>query len=126
MRFSMKRMAVAGIGATYLVSAAAFSHHSYAMFDNQKVVVLEGTIKDYQWTNPHAFVQVLVKDPASGSEVEWSIECGSPNGMIHRGWTAHSANPGDKAVIEVHPLQDGRPGGSMITMTINGHLFDRS
>jgi hypothetical protein len=119
-------MALAGVGATCLISAAAFAHHSYAMFDQKKEIVLEGTIKEYQWTNPHAFVQVLVKDPASGNDVEWSIECGSPNGMIHRGWTAHSATPGDKAVIRIHPLLDGRPGGSMITMTINGHLFDRS
>ena len=106
-------LAAAGVG-------PAFAHHSFAMFDNDKVVTLEGVIKDYQWTNPHSWVQVVVHDAATGKDVEWSIENGSPSMLARVGWTRNSAKPGDKAVVVIHPLKDGTPGGSLLTLTING------
>ena len=62
-------------------AATASAHHSFAMFDQTKEVTLDGTLKELQWTNPHIWVQVIAKDPASGKDVEWSIEGGSPNGL---------------------------------------------
>ena len=70
-----------------VASATALAHHSAAMFDDSRVVELKGVVKELQWTNPHIWVQVMAKDPASGKEVEWSIEGGSPNGLSRRGWT---------------------------------------
>ena len=102
-----------------LIGSAASAHHSGAMFDQAKTVALDGTIKEFQWTNPHSWVQILVKD-ASGKEVEWSIEGGSPNGLIRTGWKPTSLKPGDKAVIMVHPLKDGGPGGGLVSATVNG------
>jgi hypothetical protein len=111
-------LAVAAAG-LLAASPSAQAHHSFAMFDNTKDVTLEGTVKEFQWTNPHSWIQLMVKD-ASGKDVEWSLEGGSPNGLARSGWTRTSVKPGDKAVIVVHPLKDGSPGGSLVTVSING------
>jgi hypothetical protein len=102
-----------------IIAASASAHHSFAMFDNQKEMTLEGTIKEFQWTNPHTWTQVMVKD-ASGKEVEWSIEGGSPNSLSRNGWKRTSIRPGDKAVVVIHPLKDGSPGGSLMSISVNG------
>jgi hypothetical protein len=105
--------------ATVLGAAPALAHHSFAMFDNAKEVTLTGTVKEFQWTNPHSWVQLVVKD-ASGKDVEWSLEGGSPNGLARRGWSRTSMKPGDKAVIVIHPLKSGDNGGSLMRVTVNG------
>jgi hypothetical protein len=116
---SKTKFALAGAVASVLCAGPAFAHHSFAMFDNQKNVTLEGTVKDFQWTNPHSWIQLIVKD-ASGKEVEYSIEGGSPNGLSRAGWKRTSLKPGDKAVVIIHPLKDGTNGGSLVTVSVNG------
>ena len=100
-------------------STAALAHHSFAMFDNAKSVTIEGTVKEFQWTNPHSWVQLMVKD-ASGKEVEWSIEGGSPNGLSRQGWKRTAIKAGDKAKVVIHPMKDGAPGGSLVEISIDG------
>ena len=112
-------------GSVLATSGGVLAHHSFAMFDNQKTVTLDGTVKEFQWTNPHSWVQLVVKDPATGKDVEWSIEAGSPNGLERQGWSRHSAQPGDKAQIDIHPLKDGTAGGSLIAMTVNGQKIGK-
>ncbi len=119
MQVSKKMLALAGFATVALAAAPAFAHHSFAMFDSQKNLTLDGTIKEFQWTNPHSWIQIMVKD-ASGKEVEWSIEGGSPNGLARQGWKRTSLKPGDKAVAVVHPLKDGTAGGSLVTVTVGG------
>ncbi len=114
------------IGAVLALSAtAASAHHSFAMFDNAKEVTLEGTVKEFQWTNPHTWTQVVVKG-ADGKAVEWSIEGGSPNGLKRSGWTKKAMNPGDKVVMVIHPLKDGTAGGSFVRTTVNGQPLGRN
>ena len=110
---------LAAVAVTTAIAAPASAHHSFAMFDNQKNVTLEGSIKEFQWTNPHAWIQIMVKD-ASGKEVEWSIEGGSPNGLARAGWKRTSIKTGDKATVVIHPLKDGTNGGSLVTVSVNG------
>jgi hypothetical protein len=98
-----------GMAVVLLVTSPAFAHHSFAMFDNEKTVTLEGTVKEFQWTNPHSWVQLMVTDPATGKAVEWSIEAGSPNGLERQGWTRHAA----------------KEGGSLISMSVNGQKIGR-
>jgi hypothetical protein len=105
-------------------SSAAHAHHSGAMFDATKTVVLEGTVKEFQWTNPHTWIQIDVKD-ASGKDVEWAVEGGAPNGLARQGWSRASLKPGDKAAITVHPLRDGAAGGTLMSATVNGVLVGR-
>jgi hypothetical protein len=125
MKLSMKIRAVAGSAvALAVVSAApAFAHHSYAMFDKGKSVTLDGTVKEFQWTNPHGWVQLVVRDPATGQNVEWSIQCNSLNLMIREGWSRTSLKAGDKAVVIIHPLLDGRTGGQLVTITVDGKVL---
>ena len=101
-------------------AATASAHHSFAMFDQTKEVTLDGTLKELQWTNPHIWVQVIAKDPASGQDVEWSIEGGSPNGLSRRGWSRNMMKAGDKLTVVIHPLKNGDHGGSLTKLTVNG------
>jgi hypothetical protein len=100
-------------------AAPALAHHSFAMFDTQKSVTVEGTVKAFQWSNPHTSVQIIVKDP-NGNDVEWSVEGGSPNGLARQGWSRLSLRPGDKASVVIHPLKDGANGGVLVRATVNG------
>ena len=112
-----------GLGLATAVLATALpaaAHHSFAMFDYSKNVTLTGTIKEFQWTNPHAWVQLVVKDPATGKDVEWSIEGGSPNMLARTGWKRTSLKAGDKAAIVMHPLKSGEMGGSLVSASVNG------
>jgi hypothetical protein len=101
--------------ASLLVAAAgpAVAHHSFAMFDRETQVTLEGTVREFQWTNPHVFIQLLVKN-AQGVEEEWSIEGASPNMLFRRGWTNQSFKPGDRVTIIMNPLRDGTRGGNFV------------
>jgi len=110
---------IAALAVAAAAAVPAQAHHSFAMFDSTKNMTLDGTIKEFQWTNPHSWIQIVVKD-ASGKAVEWSIEGGSPNGLARQGWTRNSLKPGDKAVVITHPLKDGTPGGSLVSVTVNG------
>jgi Family of unknown function (DUF6152) len=100
-----------------LLMASAVSpvvaHHSFSMFDETKEVVLKGAVKEFQWSNPHTWIQLNVTD-ASGNVVEWSIEGGSPNLLGRQGWKRNTLKPGDKLEVTVHPLRDGQPGGSFM------------
>jgi hypothetical protein len=107
-----------------LLATTASAHHSFAMFDQQKDMTLSGTVKELQWTNPHIWVQVLVKDPETGKDVEWSIEGGSPNNLARRGWKRDIMKAGDKIDIVIHPLKNGDKGGSLVKVTINGKALE--
>jgi len=71
--------------AVMLTASSALAHHSFAMFDQSKSVTLQGTVKDFRWSNPHVFIQLLVKNDA-GNEDEWSIEMTSPEHLARVGW----------------------------------------
>lgn len=95
----------------------AFAHHSTAMFDMQKTVEITGTIKEFQWTNPHTFTYVMVEGGASVAG-EYALEGMSPNYLGREGWSRHTLKPGDKVTLQVHPLKDGRKGGFMVSVTL--------
>ena len=120
----MKRFIFGAAALAASIAVPVFAHHSFAMFDNEKEMTLEGIIREFQWTNPHTWTQVMVKD-ASGKEVEWSIEGGSPNSLSRAGWKRTSIKPGDKATVVIHPLKNGEPGGSLVRITINGEPVGR-
>ena len=117
----MKRFILAAMAIAASTAVPVFAHHSFAMFDNTKEMTLEGTIKEFQWTNPHTWIQVMVKD-ASGKEVEWSIEGGSPNSLSRSGWKRTSLKPGDKVTVVTRPLKNGEPGGSLVRILVDGQL----
>jgi hypothetical protein len=96
--------------------APVAAHHSDAMFATDKEVVLMGTVKEFQYTNPHSWIQLVV--PASnGPAVEWSIETGAPIVLLRAGIKPTALHPGDKITLRAHPLKDGAAGGSLIEVT---------
>jgi hypothetical protein len=105
----------AAVAVTLALPAAA--HHSFAMFDSAKETTLQGTVKEFQWTNPHAWVQLLVAGP-DGKTTEWSIECASPNALKRQGWRGTSIKSGDRVTVIIHPLKSGEPGGSLVILTL--------
>ena len=118
----MKTRTAVALGALGLALAGpAMAHHAFAMFDTNRELTLDGTVKEFQWTNPHTWVQLLVKDSA-GKEVEWSIEGSSPNNLARFGWTRNSLKSGDRVQAVVHPLKDGSIGGSLVKITVNGQV----
>ena len=98
------------------LAAAAFAfqaqaHHSFAMFDHEKMITVSGTLKEFEWTNPHCWLHVTAADSTTGRNVEWAFEMGSIGQVAQQGWKADAVKPGDKITIEAHPMKDGSRGG---------------
>jgi hypothetical protein len=109
------------------VSSAAVAHHSGAMFDRSKRVTIVGTLKELQWVNPHAWIEVVGAPDGSGAPVQWSFELGGGGGSLRgMGMTRTNPKAGDKVVIIGYPLRDGRTGASFISMTANGKTYSVS
>jgi hypothetical protein len=108
----LSSIALASI-ASLALSAPAFAHHSGAMFDRDKELKLEGTIKSFGWTNPHSWIEINVTD-TQGQVETWGVECNSPNNLARMGWRSTSFKPGDKVTISIHPLRTGERGGSFM------------
>ena len=103
--------------ATFLLSSmAAFAHHSFSMFDNTKIVSLTGTIKEFQWTNPHTLTFIDVANADGSGTTTWGIEGMSPNYLGRRGWTKTTLKPGDKVTINIFPLKGDKKGGTFLTV----------
>ncbi len=98
-------------------TVGASAHHSMSMFDRDKTIVLDGTVKDFQWTNPHSWLDVMVVDD-KGTPVEWGLELGSLNQLQHTGWKPVTLQPGDKVKVTIHPLKNGDHGGMLADVTM--------
>jgi len=89
------------------------------MFDANNLVTFDATVKEFQWTNPHSWLQVMILDD-KGVAQEWSLEMG-PLVALHRwGWKPHSVNPGDKVKVSLNPLRDGTRGGRLMSIVLPG------
>jgi hypothetical protein len=114
------------LSAAMLVACAmpAAAHHSFAMFDREKTVELQGTVKNFQWTNPHSFLDVYVEDLKGGAPVLWTLEFGAVHNLANQGWRPKTLMPGDKVLFTLHPAKDGAPYGQALTVTLpNGTVM---
>lgn len=82
------------------------AHHSNAMFDKSKPVEVAATVREFQWTNPHVWIQVIIEG-GDGKQEEWSIEGGGPNSLFRKGWRPDSFKPGDVVRLKMFPMRDG-------------------
>jgi hypothetical protein len=95
-----------------LLFAAAFAlnqthaHHAATMFDREQTVELVGTVRDFQWTSPHIWIQMQIETD-SGEVEEWSIEGGTPSRLYRSGWRPSTFKPGDSVTIRGYPMRDG-------------------
>src|ERR1041385_2930769 len=96
--------------AAILVCAPLLAHHSFAMFDAVNRITLEGTVTKFEWTNPHAYIELDVADPSGGVK-HYTIECASPNVLTRVGWKFNELKTGDRVTLLVNPLKNGKNGG---------------
>lgn len=99
------------------LAAPVPAHHSFAAFDRERQVTLTGVVREFQWTNPHAWIQIVVTDE-KGRQTEWGLECGSPNMMARTGWKRTTLKPGDRVVVVGNPLKDGKPNALLVKVTL--------
>ncbi len=117
------RLAALAALSTLVLSGPALAHHSFAMFDQHKIMTLDGTVTEFQWTNPHSFIEMDV--PGAGKPTHWSIELNSPNNLKRQGWTRSALKPGDKVTLRMNPLRDGNKGGLFLDVKLpNGKVLD--
>lgn len=111
---SRLKICVAALSAGLLaISLPAAAHHSFAMFDQGKVVELKSvTVVRFQWANPHAFLVVN-----NGGET-FALECNSPSNMTQAGWKYNTLKVGQKIDISFFPLRNGKPGGALRVVTL--------
>ena len=95
------------------VSMPLMAHHSGAGFDSEKVAEITGTVKEFQFKNPHTWIQVIVED-GKGQKTEWSLEWGSPNMLGRQGYRPSTFPTGAKVTIKMHPMKDGSPAGEFM------------
>jgi len=115
------------LGAAFVLAfaAPALAHHSFAMFDLDPahVTTMNGTVKELEWVNPHAWLHIVAKNKAGVAE-EWSFEMGSPGQLTSKGWSKDVIKPGDVIAVSFHPMKDGSHGGNEITVkTANGTIL---
>jgi hypothetical protein len=102
---------VFGVGGVMGTTPAA-AHHSLALFDMTKSVRLEGTVKNFDWTNPHSWIFLDVVGPEAMVE-QWTIELPSAGSLARDGWHKNYLRPGERVVLHVNPLKNGKRGGSL-------------
>ena len=90
------------------------AHHSFAGFDMDSNVTITGTVKEFQWVNPHSWIQIMVPG-GSGPSVEWSIETSAPSSLLRRCWKPRTLKPGDRITIVMHLMRDGQHGGAFVS-----------
>jgi hypothetical protein len=112
--------------AMFAAASAAYAHHSFAMFDNENQIKLKGTVKDFQWQNPHVYIEidgsdVYAKDKSTKS---WTIECANPGILNRIGWKFNMVKVGDEVTLIVAPLRSGEPGALLKQITLpDGKVF---
>jgi hypothetical protein len=104
----------------------ALAHHSPVMFDQSQPRTLTGTVREFQWTNPHSYIQLVVKDD-QGRDEEWSLEMAAPTYLYNLGWRPSTLKPGDTLTVTIAPLRKGGYGGLVLkAVTADGKPIGRA
>ena len=109
----MRRQLAALLVSVALIAAggAAKAHHSFAMFDQDNPIELEGVVQEFKFTSPHTFIILVVMQPDGGTQA-WSLEGGAPSNLVRDGWSSKSIKAGDELKMTIEPLRSGAPGGA--------------
>jgi uncharacterized protein DUF6152 len=103
--------------------STAWAHHSFAMFDHEHQIKLTGTVEEFQWTNPHVYIDLKAPD-AKGEIKDWVIECANPGILNRIGWKFNMIKKGDKVTVIVAPMRTGEPGALLKQVTLaDGRKF---
>jgi len=93
------------------------AHHSFAMFDTTNRVTLTGTVTLFQWTNPHAYIEIDVPDGANPPK-HWTVELGSTSILQQGGWKFTDVKPNQMVTVVINPLRNGQPAGLLVRITL--------
>jgi Family of unknown function (DUF6152) len=108
--------AFVGVGILVMGTRPLSAHHSSAMYDRDIDVELAGTIKEFQYTNPHSWLRVAAVDK-DGKTVDWGFETEGPSSLLRAGIKISLLKPGERVVVKGHPLKDGRPAALLVSVT---------
>ena len=114
-----RALSLATIAAAIFVMPAS-AHHSFAMFDAAKDVTLKGTVKEFEWTNPHSWLRITVTDEKTGKPVLWALELSSPARLTTMGMHRDTVKAGDQVSVTFHPMKDGTRGGQFMSAALPG------
>jgi hypothetical protein len=104
-------------------SGVALAHHSFAMFDSDHQIKLAGTVKSFEWANPHVYIE-LDAQGEDGAMKDYTVECANPGILNRIGWKFNMVKPGDKITVIIAPLKTGEPGGLLKLITLpDGRQF---
>jgi Family of unknown function (DUF6152) len=116
---NLKLVSLTAIAAAAL-AGPAIAHHSFAMFDAEKTVTLEGTVKEFEWVNPHSWLRIMVNDEKTGQPAAWALELSSPSRLVTMGMRADSLKPGDVVSVTFHPMKNGSRSGQFMQAVLPG------
>lgn len=102
-----------------LVASASLAHHSPAVFDRGREIVLEGVVTEFRWGQPHSWIHIDVEN-ADGALESWTVEMDPASHLRRTGWTARTVASGDRVAVTVHPLRNGERGGQYIMVELPG------
>ena len=102
------------LAAAATAAPSASAHHSPVMFDQSRTITLTGTVRLFQWTNPHCYIQLVVDE--DGRQTEWNMEMGAPVYLNNRGWRPSTLKAGDRVTITASPLRSGANGGLVLSV----------
>jgi hypothetical protein len=112
-RYEMVVFGVLVVVGLVVLTSPVVAHHSGAGFNSDRETEITGTVKEFQFTNPHTWIQVIVED-TKGTKVEWSVEWGSPNSLGRQGIRPSTFPPGAKVSMRLHPMVNGAPAGGFV------------
>ena len=108
--------AAACVAGLLMAPVEAFAHHSGAMFESEKTITVSGTVKEFEYVNPHSWLYVVVTDD-KGEETLWGFEAEGPSALMRAGIKKNALQPGDLVTVKARPLRDGRPAGAWVSVT---------
>ena len=120
-------VAVASLAGLLITAVPVVAHHSFAAeYDASKPIKLTGTVTKIEWTNPHCFFHIDVKNEQSGKVENWALELGNPNALLRAGWSRNSLKIGDAITVEGSRARDGSlhaNARSMVLASTGQRLF---
>jgi hypothetical protein len=99
---------------TAAFAAPAPAHHSFAMYDANRTMTLQGTVKQFEWVNPHSWLRVMINDEKTSKPALWTFELGAPSQLTATGIYANSFRPGDVVSVTFLPRKDGSRTGLVV------------
>ena len=109
--FQVARRRLLTLGLVVIAAPAMIAHHSGAMFDRTRPLVLEGVVKEFRWVNPHSILLIETNGAGGQPPVLWAVEMSSPGNMTRMGWTRTSVSVNEPVEVTVNPMRDGSHGG---------------